>query len=113
MGYDITAGKSRKLMDMSYDNYLCHIQCQYSYKELLNKSFGFDFTSFKGRITKANKQKFIIGIDNMVENLKDPSNHKKMYLGYLSNISPDEFITELLNLKYLIESEQVKYLSVH
>ena len=65
MGYDITGGKSKKLMDESYDNCLCHISCQYSYTNLLNESFGFDFTTFSGRITKANKRKFIIGIDNM------------------------------------------------
>ena len=112
MGYDITGGKSRKLMDEDYKNYLCHIQCQYSYKDLLNKSFGFEFTSFKGRISKAKKEMFIIGIDNMIENLKDNSNHKPMYIGYMANISPSRFIKELLELRELIKNEKIKYLSV-
>lgn len=112
MGYDITGGKSRKLMNESYDNYLCHIQCQYSYKNLLNESFGVDFTNFKGRISKAKKELFISGIDNMIENLKDSRNHKQMYVGYISNISPDRFIEELLELRRMIESEEIKYLSV-
>lgn len=112
MGYDITGGKSRKLMDENYDNYLCHIQCQYSYKELLNQSFGFEFTNFRGRIGKVKKEKFITGIDNMIENLKDNNNHKPMYVGYISNIPPNIFIKELLELKELIKNEEIKYLSV-
>lgn len=112
MGYDITAGKSRKLMNESYFNYLCHIQCQYSYKELLNKSFGFEFTNFRGRISKAKKNLFIKGIDNMIENLKDKNNHKQMHVGYMSNISLERFIEELLELKSLIESEEVKWIGV-
>lgn len=112
MGYDITGGKSRKLMDQSYDNYLCHIQCQYAYKNLLNESFGFEFTNFSGRISKAKKDMFINGIDNMIESLKDPNNHKPIYMGYMANIHPNRFIEELSELKELIKNEEIKYLSV-
>ena len=112
MGYDITGGKSKKLMDESYENCLCHISCQYSYTNLLNESFGFEFTTFRGRITKANKCKFIIGINNMIEKLKDNKNRQPMFYGYISNISPEKFINELTKLKKLIEDGEIKYLSV-
>lgn len=112
MGYDITAGKSRKLMDESYDNYLVHIQCQYSYKELLNKAFGFEFTNFRGRITKANKERFVNGIDIMVEMLKHSENHKPMFVGYIGATTPNNFINDLLELKELIKSNKVKWLGV-
>lgn len=112
MGYDITSGKSRRLMNESYDNYLSHIQCQYAYKELLNESFGFEFTDFKGRISKAKKELFIKGIDNMIEKLKDNSNHKPMFIGYIGATTPTNFIDDLLELRELILTEKVKYLSV-
>ena len=112
MGYDITGGRSKKLMSESYDNYLCHISCQYSYTNLLNKSFGFEFTTFRGRITEANRHKFIIGIDNMIENLKDNRNSQPMFYGYISNISPERFIDELTKLRKLIKDREVRYLSV-
>ena len=66
----------------------------------------------KGRISKEKKELFIKGIDNMIENLKDTSNHKPMYIGYMANISPDRFIQELLELREMIENEEIKYLSV-
>ena len=112
MGYDICAGKSRKLMDESYDNYLTHIQCQYSYKELLNESFGFEFTNFRGRISRAKKELFINGIDNMIEKLKDNSNHKPIFRGYIGATTPNNFINDLVDLRELIRTEEVKYLSV-
>lgn len=112
MGYDITAGKSRRLMNESYDNYLSHIQCQYAYKELLNESFGFEFTSFKGRISKAKKELFIKGIDNMVEKLKNSNNHKPMFVGYIGATTPNNFIDDLLELKELIKNEKVKWIGV-
>lgn len=112
MGYDITSGKSKKLMDESYTNCLSHIQCQYSYKELLNESFGFEFTSFNGRISKEKKELFAKGIDNMIEKLKDTNNHKPMYMGYIGATTPARFIDDLLKLKELILTEKAKYLSV-
>lgn len=58
------------------------------------------------------KETFMIGIDNMIENLKDNTNHKPMYIGYMANISPSRFIEELLELRELIKNEKIEYLSV-
>lgn len=113
MGYSIIGGESRKLMDESYDNVLSHISCQYSYKELLNESFGFDIVNFQGDINKSTEHLFVKGIENMISKLEDSVNHQPIFPGYIGAIEPNEFIKELLELKLLILAEKVKYLEVY
>ena len=111
MGYDICSGKSKKAMYEDYDNVLSHISCQYAYQEYFRRAFGCEITNWTGRLYKKDIPNFISGIDNFIKMLKRGISIP-MYSGNLSNISQENLIKELEELKELINNGEIGYMSI-
>lgn len=111
MGWDIVSGKSKKLIDESYDNVLSHISCQYKYNDYFEKAFGKRIDCFKGRLTNKNKQEFIDGIDRFI-NIPNNEIDVPAFQGYISNCGIDKLKQEFAKLKELILEDKIGYIEM-
>jgi hypothetical protein len=111
MGYDIVSAKTKKEKELSYDNVLSHIQCQYGYQEYFRQAFGCEITDWNGRLKKKDIPKFIEGIDIFINLLQGNINVTR-YVGNISNCSSDRLIKEMKELKELIKEGKIGYMSI-
>lgn len=109
MGYDIISAKTKKELDQ--DKELSHINCQYAYQEVFKMAFGYDISTWNGKLTIQKRAEFLKGIENLIA-LLDTDLGVPMYPGNISNRSQAELKQDFEELRDLIINGKIGYIKV-
>ncbi len=107
MGYDFYGYHRKKDNDIIF-----HEGCMYAYQPVFKECFGREICDFSGVVTKKTVEEFRIGL----EKFKSAGNNnldRYQMPGYLGNITYEKLSDRLSELLYLMESKQVRYLSIN